>query len=198
LIASIECVLLRRLTEKTNKMKFKLAISLIVLAALTRFLPHPPNFTPLGAMGLFGAAYFGKKWMALAIPFISLFLGDLVLNNIVYKEYFTTFTWITSPLLYLSFAAVVATGWLLLRNQAQMSPAKVIGASLSASVVFFLISNFSTWLESGMYPKSIAGLMTCYAAGIPFFGNTVMGDLFFSGLMFGIYEYVTRKKLTFA
>jgi hypothetical protein len=187
----------RFIKNKNKKMKVKLAFFLIILATLSRFLPFPPNFSPIAAIGLFGAAYFGKKWMALALPLAALFLSDLVLNNVVYAQYFKSFAWVTSLWLYVGFAAVIAVGMLQLREQ-KISALKVLGASLTASLLFFLISNFSVWLESGMYPKTAEGLVACFTAAIPFFGNTMMGDLFFSGVMFGTYEYVTRKNLTIA
>lgn len=179
--------------NSTNKrisisMKYRLAFALIALAALTRLLPHPSNFTPLGAIALFGAAYFSRQWLMLAVPFAALFLTDLFLNNVVYRElYGNQFTLITSWWIYAAFAVVMLLGMTWFRQK--VSAPRVIGASLSASAVFFLVTNFSVWLESGMYPPSMAGLGACYMAGIPFLGNTVMGDLFFSVAMFGVYEW---------
>jgi hypothetical protein len=178
-------------------MKLKLAISLIILTALTRFMPHPPNFTPIGAMGLFGAAYLGKKWMALIVPFIALFLSDLVLNNVVYTKEFQGFTMITSVWIYAAFAMVIGAGILLFRNQKVTLPL-VITASFVASTIFFIVTNFWSWMAFDMYPKTAVGLVTCFTAAIPFFGNSLLGDLFFSGVMFGTYEYITRKKHVFA
>lgn len=175
----------------------RFALALIVLAVLTRLglnlLPHPPhNFSPITAMGLFGAAYFSRQVLTLAVPFIALFVSDLVLNNVIYSQYYTGFTLITSWWIYAAFGAVVFLGWLLLRKQ--VTPVRVISASLLASVVFFLISNLSTWVETTLYPKTFAGLLTCYTAGLPFLKNTVFGDLFFSAVMFGAYEWALRGK----
>lgn len=173
-------------------MKFHLAILLIVVAALSRLLPHPPNFTPLAAIGLFGAAHFERRWLALLVPFAALFVSDLLLNNIIFSSYYEGFVWITSVWIYLAFALVLAAGRLLLRPGVTFP--RVLGASLTASALFFLVSNFSTWLETGLYPKTFAGLMSCYAAGLPFFGNTVLGDLVFSGVLFGGYAWMLRGK----
>jgi hypothetical protein len=74
------------------------------------------------------------------------------------------------------------------------TPLRVMGASLSASMIFFLISNFGVWAVSGMYGKSFADLLLCYTAGLPFLGNTIVGDMFFSAVMFGSYEWVMRQK----
>jgi len=177
-------------------MRFRFALALIVLAALTRLLPHPPNFTPIGAMGLFGAAYFGNKRFALLIPFAALFLSDLILNNVVYSQFYTSFTWVTSWWIYLGFALVMLAGYFMLRNN--RNPARLAAASLTASMLFFLVSNLSTWLGSGIYPQTFAGLMTCYAAGLPFLGNTVFADLFFSAVMFGSYSWFLKTKMQHA
>lgn len=173
-------------------MKFRIALVLLIIAALTRLLPHPYNFTPIGAIGLFGAAHFERRWLALAVPFAALFLTDLFINNVVYSGIYPSFTWITSWWIYAAFAAVIATGWILLRGKT--TPGRIVGASLTASVFFFLITNASTWVETTIYPKTFAGLLTCYAAGLPFFGNTVMGDLFFSGVLFGGYAWAMRRQ----
>ncbi|MFN0037619.1 MAG: DUF6580 family putative transport protein [Saprospiraceae bacterium] len=173
-------------------MKYRLALALIALAALTRLLPHPHNFTPIGAIALFGAAYFSRQWLMLAVPFAALFLTDLFLNNVVYRDlYGGQFTLITSWWIYAAFALVMLAGmgWL----SKKVSGVRVLGASLSASAVFFLVTNFSVWAESGMYPKTAAGLAACYTAGLPFLGNTVLGDLFFSAAMFGVYEWAKRR-----
>lgn len=174
-------------------MKFRIALVLIILAALTRLLPHPQNFTPLGAIGLFGAAYLNRRWLALLVPFSALFLTDLFLNNVIYRQYYAGFTWITSIWIYAAFALVMLTGWLALRHQ--RSTQRVVLASITASLLFFLVSNFGTWAETAMYPKTAAGLLGCYAAGLPFLGNTVLGDLFFSAVLFGGYAWAMRSRL---
>lgn len=176
----------------TSIMKYRLALALIALAALTRLLPHPNNFTPIGAIALFGAAYFNRQWLMLAVPFAALFLTDLFLNNVIYKElYQGEFTLITSWWIYAAFALVMLAGYGLLGKK--VTTIRVLGASLSASGIFFLVTNFSVWLESGMYPTTFTGLSACFAAGIPFLGNTILGDLCFSAAMFGVYEWAKQK-----
>lgn len=175
----------------------RFALAMIVLAVLTRLglnlLPHPPhNFSPITAMGLFGAAYFSRQALTLAVPFIALFLSDLVLNNVIYSQYYTGFTLITSWWIYAAFGLVMLIGWFLLRQK--VTALRVVSASLFASAIFFLVTNFSVWLEGTMYPKTTTGLVTCYTAALPFLKNTVMGDLFFSAVMFGAYEWALRGK----
>lgn len=174
-----------------HKQNLRLAFALIVLAALTRLLPHPNNFTPIGAIGLFGAAYFQRRWLALLVPFAALFVSDLLLNNIVYRQYYPTFTWFTSGWIYGAFALVMLAGWILVRRR--VSAGNVLGASLTASLIFFLVTNFSVWLQSGMYPQTQAGLLACYTAGLPFLTNTLLGDLCFSVVLFGVYEWAAGR-----
>jgi hypothetical protein len=176
--------------QQTN-IRFGIIALLILVAALSRLLPHPYNFTPIGAMGLFGAAYFNRRWLAFAVPFAAMWVSDLILNNVVYArqfpEYYQGFQWFGSAPVYLSFALIVGLGLVLLRKVRVES---VLIASLSASVLFFLITNFAVWLNSGAYPQNAPGLWMCYVAGLPFFGNTLLGDLFYSGVLFGAYEWM--------
>lgn len=172
-------------------MKLRLAILLVFAAALSRLLPHPDNFTPISAMALFGAAYFSRHALTLAIPFIALFISDLVLNNIIYHQYYPELTLITSWWIYAAFGLVMLAGWLMLRQK--VTTVRVLTATLVSSILFFLVSNFSTWAETTLYPKTFGGLMMCYTAGLPFLKNTLLGDLFFSAVMFGTYEWVTRR-----
>ncbi len=172
-------------------MKVRFAIFLVLAAALVRLLPHPYNFTPIGAMALFSAAHFRRDWLMLAVPFGSLFLSDLLLNNLVYSNLYDHFALITSWWIYAAFALVMGIGLLVLRSKS--SPARVAIASLLASVAFFFVTNFSVWAESALYPKTGVGLAECFAAGIPFFSNTLLGDLFFSAVLFGTFEWAQRR-----
>ncbi|MCS7037099.1 MAG: DUF6580 family putative transport protein [Saprospiraceae bacterium] len=171
-------------------MKYRIALALIMLAILSRLLPHPPNFTPIAAVGLFGASVLGRPWLAVAVPFLSLFLSDLYINNVVYGHFSDHFVWFGSLWVYAAFGVVIALGRMLLSHQVNAS--RVVLASLSASVLFFLLTNFGVWATSGMYPHTTAGLIACYVAGLPFFGNTVLGDLLYSAALFGGYAWVIR------
>jgi hypothetical protein len=156
------------------------------------FLPVPVyNFSPIGAIALFGGAYLGGRHWSLLAPFAALFLSDLILNNLLYAQYYEGFAWFTSIWTYLAFAAVVAIGYVLLHKQ--RTPLRLLAGSLSASALFFLITNTSVWLESGIYTPNAAGLSAALAAGIPFVQNTILGDLFFSIILFGVYEGVQQR-----
>ncbi len=165
-----------------------LAYLFVLLGVAVRFLPHPFAFTPVGASLLyFGAKGPRKQWW---IPVAMLAASDLILTLFVYKypftpEHLVTIAW---------YAGAIALGTLL-RNNA--SALRVIGGSLALAVSFFLISNFAAWLAMyDMYPRTLAGLMESYTAGIPFFRRDVIGDLFFSGVFFGL--PVAARSLTAA
>lgn len=167
-----------------NEMK-KLSPNFLVLtlmvfaAAFVRLLPHPPNFAPIAAMALFGGAYFNKKSLAFIIPLAALFLSDMVIG--IYS-----YAW----MIYISFAIIVVLGMVMLKK---MSVKNLIFASLTASVSFFAITNFGVWALGTLYPKTPEGLLASYTAAIPFFQYSLLGDLFFVGVMFGVYELVKHK-----
>ncbi len=178
------------------KVPFTIFFAMVALAVLSRIIPHPHNFTPIGAMALFGAAYFSRRWLAFGLPLIAMFLSDLFLNNVVYKswypDYYQNFVWFANASVYFSFVLVGILGFFALRN-ASKSPLRLGLTSFGGSVLFFLITNFMTWQGSTMYSQDFAGLTTCYIAGLPFFGNAVVGDLFYAGLLFGTFEYVKYR-----
>jgi hypothetical protein len=146
-------------------------LSAIVVAAVLRLVPHPANFTPIGAMALFSGAYLGRRGLAFAAPLGAMVLSDAVLG-------FYSGFWIT----YVAVALIVVVGFLAL---SQLSVLRIAGAAIASSVLFFLVSNFGTWAMSGMYPHTFSGLSACYVAAVPFFQNTVAGDLFYAALLFG-------------
>ncbi len=168
----------------------------ILLAAASRLLPHPPNFTPIGGMALFGAAYFSKKYWAFIIPFVALWLSDLFLNNVVYAnmfpEYYNGFVWFTQGgiWIYGAFTLITLLGMSSLKK---IKTKNILLSSLAASILFFLITNFGVWAGSGMYPKTLTGLGACMAAGVPYFWNTLAGDLFYVGLLFGSYALIQAR-----
>ena len=157
-------------------------IGLIVLAALTRVLPHPPNFSPVAAIALFGAAYFANRSWALIVPLVGMFLSDLALASINGGLYAS---WFGSAGIWMVYGCVVLTTVMGLGLRGKVGGARVLGYSLAGSVLFFLVTNFGAWLGDPMYPKNAAGLVAAYAAGIPFFQWSVLGTLFYSAILFG-------------
>jgi hypothetical protein len=170
-----------------------LVAGVIFLAALSRLLPHPPNFSPVEAIALFGGAYFAQRHAALWVPLVAMFVSDLalgVMNGGIYAEYFLSAGF---ALVYLCIALSALLGFGL---RGRVNAARVVGYSLLGSVLFFLVTNFGTWLGSTMYPQTAAGLLAAYVAGIPFFQNTVLGTLFYSALMFGSFAWLRRRSPT--
>ncbi len=178
------------MSKKNINLRFGIIALFILIAASTRFF-MPPNFSPIAAIGLFGAAYFTKKHWAFIIPFAALFLSNLVLNNVLYAAYYDSFQWVGNLWVYLAFGLIILLGFQILKK---VKPSRLVGASILGSVVFFLITNFAAFLAMPeLYPASFSGLLMAYGAGIPFFGNTLLGDLFFVGVLFGSFELVQYR-----
>ena len=154
-------------------------IAMICAAAALRIAPHPWNFTPVGAMALFGGALLRNKGMAFALPLVALFAGDLFIG---FHR--------LMPAVYASFLVSVAIGFLLRRRRTVL---RVGGAALLGAVQFFLVTNFANWAILNTYPKTAAGLVACYVAGIPFFRNTLAGDFFYCVLLFGGFVLLERR-----
>ena len=152
---------------------------MVFIAAFVRLIPHPPNFAPIAAMALFGGAYFNKKWAAFLLPLLAMFITDLIIG-------FHATMWAV----YISFIIIVGLGMFLIK---QKKVTNIILASVSSSVLFFVITNFGLWISTPYYAKTGAGLAACYTAAIPFFHYTLLGDIFFVSLMFGVYELVRAK-----
>ena len=151
-----------------------MVVVLILLAAASRLLPHPPNFAPVAAIGLFAGATLDRR-AAWLVPFAALILSDAFLG----------FYHPASMLLnYLGFAACLAIGAALLGKQ--RGAGRIAVAGISSAVAFFVLSNLGVWL-AGYYPPTLAGLSECYVAAIPFFRNTLVSDLLFSAALFGGY-----------
>ena len=164
--------------------------ALILVAALTRLLPHPPTYSPVEAVALFGGAYFASRYWALLVPLAAMLLSDLVLariNGALYTD------WFGSSGMLLVYACVAIGVFLGYRMRGKVSGARVLGYSLLGSVLFFVVTNFGAWLSSPIYPQTAAGLLAAYAAGIPFFKWTVLGTLFYSAALFGGFAMLRRR-----
>ena len=155
-----------------------IAVALTILSALGRLLPHPPNVTPLGSSSLFAGARL-NGWMAYLLPILVMAVTDPLVGG------YTRAT----PVIYLSFLISV---WIGRRVRNTESAFRIGGACLLSSLQFFLLTNLATWMFGTLYAKSLAGLATCYVAALPFFGYTLLGDLFFTAAIFGLYALLTR------
>lgn len=153
-------------------------ILFIAVGAFARLIPHVPNFTPIGALALFGAAY-GSRRSAILVPLAALMLSDLIIGGHP--------TW---PYVYGAFVLIALAGMAVFRNGVTVP--RLIGASLGASGILFLVSNFGVWAVRDFYPKTAEGMLTAYTMALPFLRGNLLGDLFFVGVMFGGYELARR------
>lgn len=146
------------------------------IAPLTQYLPHIPNFAPIAALALFSGMYLKKNY-ALIIPIVAMLIADYFIG------FYNPFVLIS---VYGCFLIIGLIGiWL--RNNKTFS--NVLGATLMGSVIFFLVTNFAVWLAPQFYyPHTFQGLLNCYTLALPFFRNTIAGDIFYVGVFFGLME----------
>ncbi len=158
--------------------------TLVIIAGLSRLLPHPPNFTAIGAMALFGGAALSNKMLRVILPLGALFISDVIINNTIYASSLEGFTLFYEGAIwtYVGIAAIALIAPFVIQK---LSIKNIVVGSIAASGLFFLVSNFGVWASGMMYPLTFEGLGLAYLAGIPFFGNTLIGDLFFSSVLFG-------------
>ena len=149
-------------------------VIIVLIAASMRLMPHLPNFTPIAAMALFGGAYLNKRY-SIIIPLLAMLISDIFLG-------FHS----TMPYVYGSFVLVSVIGMWLKNNK---NTKNIICSSLVASILFFIITNFGVWVN-GWYPQTFNGLLESYIMGIPFFKYTLLGDMIYTGLFFGGYEFL--------
>jgi hypothetical protein len=162
-----------------NRKNISIALFIIALLALSRVIPHPPNFTPVLGMAVFSGAIISKRLIAYLIPLIAMLISDLYLGFHA-----------SMPIIYFSLAVCVLIGTFI---EARVS---ILNSFLSISLgvlVFFLITNFMVWYGSGMYESSISGLMTCYFMGLPFVQNTFISSLLYGMGAFLIYDIVNKR-----
>lgn len=168
--------------KQLNKNKIISLTLIILLAVFARLIPHPPNFAPIGGLALFSGSHF-KKTTALIIPLAAMLVSDLILG-------------FHSTIFYVYFSFILIT--LIGRGIKQPNFTNLLAASLSSSILFFIITNFGVWTTGSMYAKTLDGLFQSYTMGLPFFRNTVLGDLFYSFSFFYGYGFLSKfsiKKL---
>ena len=175
--------------------RWGLVAAVVIILALSRFLPHTLsfslfNFSPLGGIALFSAAYFNRKYMAYLLPMVVLWLTNLLLDNLFFAQYYNGFAWFANPEVYFAFLLIVLMGSGLLNKR---TVPRVGIAAVSASIIFFVVTNFYAWFNTDLYPKSQEGLIACYVAAIPFYWNTLASDIFYSVVLFGGFELVKRQ-----
>lgn len=151
--------------------------AVIIMTILFRLLPHPPNFTPIGALALFAGAHMNKK-IAWILPLSIMFFSDLLIG-------------FHSTILFVYFSYIVIS----LFPKSKISSSSLVFTSFGASILFFIVTNFGVWMNETTYAKTIQGLIHCYTLAIPFFGNTLLSDILFSFVFFYGYQYIKNHTL---
>lgn len=162
---------IKRITSD-NKISIIFACILITLAIVSRLMPHPANFTPVAAIALFGGALLPRR-LAVSLPLIAMIVSDLIIG--LHPTIYATWG---------SFAVIALVSSLKFKK---VNVTNVLASSLAASVFFFLVTNLAVWLEGRLYAPTFSGLVQCYYNALPFFRNTLFGDLVFTSSLFGIF-----------
>ena len=173
--------------ERLRPILEPLALGLTLLGAFARVVPHPPNFAPVGGMGLFAGSRI-KGWQAYLVPLLLMAVTDPLLSALYGFPAFSSRT----PFIY---GSLLVTVWIGRRWLRSPNVRRIALTAFLCSLQFFLVTNAAEWLLGNMYPHTAAGLVACYMAAIPFFGNTLASDLLYSGLFFGLYASARRMVL---
>jgi len=169
-----------KLAHMNNKEKAIAILILIAVGISYRIFPHPANFAPIAAISLFSGFYFRRYFVA--VPLIAMLISDLFIGF---------YDWKLMAVVYFSFTLIGFFGILMRKNK---SVASLVGCSLAGSFLFFILTNFAVWAFSPWYGHNWQGFMECYTMAIPFFKNTLMGDLFYSSVIFGCHEVLAQPK----
>lgn len=158
--------------------RFIFITTAIVLAAISRLLPHFPNFTPIAAMALFGGVCYSNRWLAISLPLVAMVVSDAFIgfhNTLVYV-----------------YASFVVTSLLGMYISSRPRPLFILGGSLVSSVIFFLVTNFGVYMSGGAM-EGVTSLSATYVVALPFFGATLLGDLFYNAILFGAFHLASLR-----
>ena len=182
LLTVFDVVSMTLVEEEMRKSTFDWsAIALMIgVAALFRVVPHPANVTPLTALCLFVGAGVESLVGGVLVVFATMFLSDLFIG--LHNEML---------FVYGSYALIVAIGWVARRAGGKGSA--IVVATLSSSLLFFVVTNFGAWLVSGIYPHDATGFIDCYIMALPFLRNALLGDLLFVGVVFSALAALERR-----
>jgi uncharacterized protein DUF6580 len=170
---------------------------MVVLAALSRLIPHPPNFAPICAMAFFGGVQFRSRWAAFLVPLSAMLLSDIALGLVTGHGWFES--WLEDgtgfyPDIFAVYGALALSVLIGLLIQRRKNLPSIAAGVLGSSLVFFLVTNFAVWLTSDLYPPTpgwtpyphtLVGLIQCFAMAIPFYHWSLAGDVCFSVALFG-------------
>ena len=165
--------------RESSRQQTVVALGLIALGIAARALPHPPNVTPLTAIALLGGVYLGKRW-GMLLPLAILAVSDVLIG----WHPTVPFTW----------SAFALTGLLSWWVRKQPGMARIVLAAFGGSWLFFLITNFGVWAATDLYPKTAAGVWQCYVAALPFWRNSLVGDVVCTAALFGFCAWFLTPK----
>lgn len=165
------------LSKKGRILEFVIALFFVLVGLSLRLLPHPPNFAPIAAIALFGGVYFSKK-IALILPIAAMLASDIFIGS---------YELLLMMAVYGSFLLMVVLGFWLKKHKKWHT---IGGSAVLSAILFFLITNFAVWAFTPWYAKTFSGLVQCFLLALPFFKNTLLGNLFYVTSLFGIYELV--------
>ena len=166
------------------------ALSLTVIGGLLRLLPHPPNMAPVGAMSLFAGANL-SGWQAYLVPLLVMAITDPLVGargGCCTIGDFNPFSWGT----FFIYGSFLISVWIGKHLRGTFSPRKIGAAAFLCALQFYLVTNLPSWLFGSMYPHTLAGVVQCYVAAIPFYGRTLASDLLYSGALFGLHAWLSR------
>jgi hypothetical protein len=163
------------LTKKGKMLEFLVALIFISIGVSLRILPHPPNFAPIAAIALFGGVYFSRR-IALILPIVAMIISDIFIGFYELK----LMIWV-----YGSFLLCVVLGFWLKKHKKWQT---ILGSSILSALIFFILTNFAVWVFTPWYSKTFSGIIQCYLMALPFFKNTLVGNLFYVTVFFGVYE----------
>ena len=174
-----------RQQARTTRVRFTVLSALVLAAAFARLIPHPANFTPVGAMALFGGAHFRSRWAAIGAPLAAMLVSDTV--------FAVAYGWEFGPMTAVIYACIAAASWIGIRIQGDVRALSVARGSLASALLFFAVTNFAVWAGGTMYAPDLSGLMACYVAAVPFFGGTLGGHVVYGIVLFGGFELLQRR-----
>ncbi len=168
-----------KMQKNSSSISWQWLAAIILLLAFSRLIPHPPNFTPVGAIAIFAGAMLKDFRLALLIPIVALLISDAVIG------FHSTMIFVYSAII-----MIIAASYFWIKNIWIIT---LTIAAISSSILFFIVTNFGAWLTHDMYPRTADGLIQAYIAGIPFLKNTLLGTLFFTAISFTVAKQLPRK-----
>lgn len=175
--------------------KISILFIAVFAVAMSRLIPHWPNFTAVGAAAIFGGASIRKSWVAILIPLSAIFVSDLIINNVFYNAYYEGFvlfgqssSWIYAGLILMTVLAHFSIS--------SFNALPIVGTAVAGSVLFFALTNYGVWIGNPLYTQDASGLVMAYEAGLPFLLNSMFANVLFSGVFFGAYYVALEQKTT--